>query len=258
MVANTVQQTVGISQYQASETHSGFVPHQRSPLKTPVIFSHGATGTGLSAALITICEDVTKQTGSLCIGGDMGGPSTYANSLAMTAVGNMKTWISGTSLLPAKTGKVILMGGSMGVQVNCAYALANPTHVAALICIIGLPSIQYAIDNDINNARSNVYTAYGGNGASSTGWDAEKATKDIGVYAESLAATNIPMLWVYSSSTPDTGLKDPFYDNAMVAALAARMPNMTTASQGQAGHTFGGIDATLTDQICAFVVANQQ
>lgn len=212
-----------------------------------VLYAHqnGANANTVRASNQPYFEVIPNQLGVPLVACDDGGPSTWGNDASQTSRTNLFNWATDLSnnRLGVLTDKVVLMGGSMGCQVNAIWAKNNLAKVSAIVNVIGIPNVEAARAENRNGvAQGLVETAYVDN----AGWQAARATHNPLEFASQLAG--IPILDFYSEN-------DPFSTPAEHAALAAAVgPSMTTVSMGAVGHTFFGLDVErLRDFIRSYI-----
>lgn len=87
--------------------------------------------------------------------------NSWGNTNAQTRVGQAITWLQSASGGGAKTGKVVMLGISMGHTVAFNYAKNNPANVAALVGIIPVCDLDDIRDNNRGSYRGSISTAWG-------------------------------------------------------------------------------------------------
>lgn len=150
------------------------------------------------------------------------GLDNFANDTGLAAVSGCVTYMqSAASPVRAKSGKVLLVGVSMGFQLAAAWARANPTLVAGIAGILPAVDINDIYTRNWNNAVAIINAAYGGSYVQGT----HGPTRDPLVFASQL---NVPIkLW----NADD----DPGVTPARVAAFVAAAPQATSQSLGNIG-----------------------
>lgn len=184
------------------------------------------TITRLSAAgYVTACGDISQVT-------DQG---TYGNSTAQTRVGQLKTFIQGsTSPFPAAAGPVAVLGASGGVAAGLNFARANPTLVSCVYGVAPLCALQDVYDNRADvDLKADMDAAYGGSVAASY------ATHDPSATGNQAALSSIPIRLAYSTD-------DPYVPVSIVEAyrdlVNAAGGSCTLTSMGAVGHSASGMD----------------
>jgi pimeloyl-ACP methyl ester carboxylesterase len=177
---------------------------------------------------------------------------TFGNDTAVTRVGQLKTFIQGsTAPMKAASGKVHLIGGSGGATDAINYARANPTLVASMYLIAPLVDVEDFYSNWLNGGANG---ATGSSGVTTAEINkAYNAGVDDGGTAylaampshnpirsgNQAALSTIPMKLPYSDN-------DPFIPVSKVTAYAdlvnAAGGNAVAYSQGAVGHSGTGVD----------------
>lgn len=139
-------------------------PIRTAVTKPPVIYVHGAEGDvggGLTWMKIKSRAPLIHalaNDGRMLLSADLGGVATWGNDIAMsrlTAAYNVTQ-----SLTDDMSGKVVLVGQSMGGLNAMLWARANPTLVHSVVSVIPVVNLT-----DIHNNRglgASIDSAYGG------------------------------------------------------------------------------------------------
>lgn len=152
-----------------------------------VIYCHGALSTETqvlgttfpnTAAIVAAIANI-YPTLACRFSGD-----AWANDAAIAKVALAKTYLQGT--VGAKSGKVFLLGGSMGGQLAMAYARANPTLVQALELLLPVCDPQDIVTNNRGSLASSVNAAYSG-GYSDATYAATHSPKTFGASLAGIA-----------------------------------------------------------------------
>lgn len=159
-----------------------------------VVFCHGALESALSipnpnlAGQYPLLNALSSQ---FCVGiGDFSG-NAWGNSTAQSNVSSMITWMQS---MGAKTGKVALVGVSMGTTTALNYAKANPSKVACVVSILPAVNVNDFAANNRDGLASTVNAAYGGTYNDST----MGATYNPYVYASTFPS--VPVALYYSTA----------------------------------------------------------
>lgn len=133
------------------------------PVRYGVMYTHGA-GAGADIAQNYANQTVTVNTvtraGVYGVSGDYGGPQTWGNAKAMSAMTDAYNWLQNQPKV--RKGKVSIVGGSMGGLNALVWAAANLDKVACIsmeIPVIDLAGIWSA---NISGFRPLINEAYGG------------------------------------------------------------------------------------------------
>lgn len=156
--------TRGSGEYRASEVHVGFRERRYKPSSVSrrgMIACHGATAGGdvfLDAAFRDPLAYYADQIGPV-IAADLGGASAWGNDTSIAAMSDAKTYLQGT--LGAKSGTVMIWGGSMGALTALNWARANASSVAAVALAIPILDLDDVYQNNKGSYRAAIGTAYG-------------------------------------------------------------------------------------------------
>lgn len=235
-----------VGEYQAGEGAVTCRPHDQST-RRGVIFCHGAGGSALNALFLTDVPAQAKlvralaDSGHTVLAGDFGGSQTWGNDTSLARVGQAVTHL--TALSGVLSGKVHLVGISMGGLVALNYAKANPTLVASVTAIIPTVDIPAAYDADISGAAALIDTAYGG-----TYVDDDQKADHNPVHWGPLESSFVPTKVWHASD-------DPWCPLASYQAFAAT-PNATLTDVGALGHSDAAIAASPINEIEDFLQEN--
>ncbi|HHA2804366.1 TPA: hypothetical protein ACOFB9_000721 [Stenotrophomonas maltophilia] len=236
--------TIGSGRVHAGETDAVISPDEYCGGSYACILVHGVEAAGGAIDWMTaspyrwpIVRTVVDQCGLYTISADMGGSSTWGNSILLSRMDEAFAYTQTFSQV--KKGKVILVGQSMGGLAMLNWARANKSKVAAVVGVIPVTNMNSAIANGLS---TQVAAAYGGSYTDA----AYGAQYNPRVYAATLAG--IPgQLWVGATdliaNTTDAG----------AVATAAGTIQMITIPGAHAETTLSGIDL---DVMAAFVRAN--
>jgi pimeloyl-ACP methyl ester carboxylesterase len=169
---------------------------------------------------------------------------TWANDTGIAAIAGCRTAIqAASSPVQAASGKVFLIGVSMGFTVACAWARANIGQVAGIAGILPLVNMTNIYDRDYEGAKAVIDAAYGGTYSSTT----DGPTHDPIQFAQEL---NVPIKLWYASN-------DPGVLPATVTSFVAAAPNCTKVSLGAIGHdTEASYPIALNNGLIEFISAN--
>ena len=152
---------------------------------------------------------------------DQGGDN-WGNDAGIAGVDGCVNFLSSASNPnPAASGKVLLVGVSMGFQVACAWARTHLSQVAAIAGILPSTSVADLYANDAAT-KTVVDTAFG----SAAAWTAAAPTRDPVQFASSL---NVPIKLFYSSG-------DQAATPARVLSFANAAPNAEAVVIGNITH----------------------
>jgi pimeloyl-ACP methyl ester carboxylesterase len=84
----------------------------------------------------------------------------WGNSTSVGNVGTTKTWMQ--SAMGAQSGKVGLVGVSMGALTALNYAKANPSSVACVVCVLPAIDLNDFATNNTGGYGASANAAYGG------------------------------------------------------------------------------------------------
>lgn len=190
----------------------------------------GSAADGLKAVLAALAERWPLG----CA--DLGGAFTWGNATARTAVGTEKTAIQSAG---AASGKVALVGGSMGAATALNFARANPTLVASVSLILPAVDLNDIHDNNRGGYAASINAAVGGD---------PSAVANSSPAGADWTGVSIPMKAWYAS------------DDAIV--IASTVTTFMTARSGTAvnvgalGHTDAAIAAVPPSDVVDFIAAN--
>lgn len=215
----------------------------RAGTKRGVVLCHGATATesrfidGAAPQQQRIVQAIAEK-GYPCIAHRQVGDS-WANDAAIAKVALAKTYLQGT--LGAKSGKIFVVGGSMGGALAMAYAAANPTLVAGLILLEPVSDLQDIVTNNRSGLAASCNAAYAGGYSNAT----YGATHNPTSFAASLAG--IPVQTFYA--TDDTTVIPATVTTVMTAIGGVDLHTLTGGHADAALATIAS--STVTDFIDA-------
>lgn len=217
-----------VSRYAASEADCLITPRVPWAGTRGVIYCHGANRTATDGTMSGYA-DIPRAVGAdfPVSYADLGGLYTFGNATSQARLGDAKTYIQAAG---AMSGKVILMGGSMGAALACNYARANPTLVQALALFIPSVDMEDIRANNRASLQANIETAYTNN----AGWQAVRSTHNPVEYAHVFRHLGIPLKVWYSTSDPTC---IPARTSAFIDAAQCE-----SHSLGPVGHDVTGID----------------
>lgn len=177
---------------------------------------------------------------------------TFGNDTAQTRVGQLKTFIQGTTApMKAASGKVHLIGGSGGATDAINYARANPTLVASMYLIAPLVDVEDFYSNWLNGGangatgssgvtQAEINKAYNaGVDDGGTAYLAAMPSHNPIRSGNQAALSGIPMKLAYSTD-------DPFIQVSKVTDYATAVNSAggsaTLVNQGAVGHSGTGVD----------------
>lgn len=248
----STRSSYGSGAYVAGEGHVAIVPRgQASTTKRAVIFLHGWQGDATYAlsledwsaqvALIRTILDAGYWVFSI----DAGGPGAWANNTALTNIGLAKTWIQSNFAVPS--GKVHVLGISMGGLTALAWANQNPTLAASCLSIIPVLDIEYVRANNVNSAAASIDSAYGGTYVDST----QKAVHNPSYFVTQAGAgiLSVPtQLWYVTNDT--------YTPNSTYTSFASSYPTADINSLGALGHGNAAVNAIPNASVLNFLQAN--
>ena len=174
---------------------------------------------------------------------DLGSGDDWANATQITRIGQARTYLQGT--WGAKTGKIGLLGGSMGGAAALAYARANPTLVACVAGVIPLLDIADIRDNNRSGYAANINAAYGGTYSDTTHGPSHSPVKFAGALPDQTA---LPIrLWTSSD--------DPIIMPATVTAFLNARPSTVRTDIGPVGHDLASWGHALNAGLADFLRA---
>lgn len=168
---------------------------------------------------------------------DAGGSNNWGNPTATLRIADAVTHLQGTR--GAKSGKVLLIGASMGFLTAMNYTKANPTKVAAILGLVPCVDINDMVTNNRAGTAAAINTAYGGTYVEAT----NGPTSNPSNYKASITTP----IRLYNAS--DDAICVP----STITSFVAGVPSATAVSVGALGHTQAAIDAAPRDQILAFL-----
>lgn len=217
-----------------------------SVLLPGVLHAHGAGGysynavdpTGLQSSLYGSVVD----TGRVLFAGDYGGTENWGRADAMS---RMTTAYNYLQTQPnVRSGRVVLMGGSMGALCCLNWASANPSKVACIIGVIPVTNLNDIVVNNRGGYAASVNTAYGGWSESTYGSTYNPKTMALaGKY------NDIPILLFYGTS-------DTLCVPSEVLAFKAAAGGNTTLVPLTGGHDYGTWSLVDRQQVTDFISAH--
>lgn len=214
-----------------------------------IVAFHGSGGTAAwvrnddssGALLRLLAQD------RILVTSDAGGVNTWGNDAAIVAGTALRT--RGLTL-GAKSGKVILVGISMGALNAFCWAAANPMLVSAIVAVIPICDVNDVHANNLWGLAATINAAYGGSYIDA----AQKATHNPTYFATVAGGSmlaNLPVRIYYSSG--DT-IARPTPALALASAIGA---SASTVLLGSMDHSDAAVAAVDEDDLLAFVEAHQ-
>lgn len=171
---------------------------------------------------------------------------TFGNDTAVTRVGQLRTYVQGTSSpVQAASGKVHIHGTSGGCTAAINYARANPANVGALYLVAPFTDVLTFYNDATRVAAAGITQAElnkaynGGVDDGGTAFLAAMPTHDPSASGNQAALAGIPIRLIYSDDDP---VIPPSTVAAYAALLSAAGVSVTTASEGAVGHGSTGVD----------------
>lgn len=234
------QSTRGDGQYLASQVHRAYAGRLYKPAtRKGVILCAGLSGTADSwySTSLNALDTPNALVGAGFPTASPAVNATWGNSTMRTRITDLRTFMQSTTPRGWQfgSGKVHLLGSSMGSACVLNWAKNNPTLVQSIAITIGPPDMQAIHAADRGGLAASIAAAYGGSAPT----DADNPAD----YAADL--TGIPIKVWYSSN--DT-LILPAETEAFIAASGAESRNM-----GALGHA---VDGTEVPEIASFFSAN--
>lgn len=234
----TAWSTYGLGRAIAAENDVILLPKIPRAGATGVLYCHGAGGLAsqaLATEFAAVLGDLANA-GHPVLACDLGGLATWGNDTVLARITTAKAYLHAT--LGAPSGKIMLVGASMGGLSCLVWAKNNPTLTAGVIGIVPVSDVTDIHTNNRSGLAAAIDSAYAG------GWSEATygAARNPVTFAASLSA--VPLL-LFSGTTDDIVLP------ATVAALAAGSGATNIPVTG--GH--GGWTAPL-DPIRAFAAAH--
>lgn len=210
-----------------------------------VLNIHGAGGNSVNCQdtigrqNLLLREVVTQ--GRVLVNGDWGGPETWGNDLAMARISMGYNTLQ--SLYGVKSGKVALLGGSMGGLNALVWAAANPTLVSCIVTVIPVIDLNDVVTGNRGGYGSTASAAYSG------GWSQAVygATHNPLTMASAGRYAQIPILAFYG--TADL-LCLPSKLLEFAAAVGSSVTLVPIAGLGHSYDTWSAMDH---DQVAAFL-----
>lgn len=216
----------------------------RDGTKRGVIVCHGATAVetrfidGVAPQQQRIVQAIAEA-GYPCLAHRQVGDA-WGNDAAIAKVALAKTFLQGT--LGAKSGKIFLLGGSMGALLAMAYARANPTLVQGLILFLPVSDLQDIVTNNRGALAASANAAYSGGYSNAT----YGATHNPTTFAATLSG--IPVQTFYA--TDDTTVIPSTVTGVMTAIGGVDLHTVT------GGHADAAMSGVASSTIVSFLNAN--
>lgn len=208
----------------------------RDGTRRGIVFCHGAGVTELyaidqsspnmAALLRAIVDAGYPVLASLCAGNNWG------NDGGIAKVSAARTYLQGT--LGAKSGKVILIGNSMGGCLSYAWARANLTSVACIVGILPVSDLNDIVTNNRGGLGAEASGAYSGGYSEAT----YGATHNPVNFAAQLSGLPI-QAW----SASDDTIVVPSTVTAFAAGVGSSVETHNTLTGGHSDSTYGQISA---------------
>jgi predicted esterase len=228
----------GVGQYVASEAHRVVWARTTKVGAQAAIFCPGShDGADSTYSVARVNMEALAQAGFIVGLLDMAqSPSqgTFGNATAQARIGQMRTFLQGTSSpLRAAAGKVHLVGGSGGVAAALNFARANPSLVASIAGIVPLTDLQDFYENrtDGQVTQAEVRAAY-------SGGVPDYATYSPAATGNQAALIGVPIKLWYSTN-------DPYIPVSTVVAYQGKVQGAggtcVISSLGAVGHSDSGL-----------------
>lgn len=234
----------GVGTVQTGEAHTVFRPknHFAPQSKVGVMYCHGAGGTAQEALTYGGIAHILSTLGNdrVVFAGDLGG-LTWGNDTAMARIATAKTYLQGSSG-GAKTGKMALVGLSMGGCNALVWAAANPALVSCIVAVIPVINLTDMHSNNRGGTASIINDAYAGGWSQGTYGAAHNPL----TLAQAGKFTGIPILLFYGTTDP---LCVPEQAIAFGAAVGADVTLVPIA----AGHDFQALGPGYAQQAVDFI-----
>jgi hypothetical protein len=132
--------------------------------KPPIIVLHGATQTPAQFVDLGTYPNLTQLAFALAAAGypliaPLMGGNTWGNDAALGFITEARAYAIAQG---AKTGRSVVLGGSMGGGAAYAWARANPTLVACLVQLEPVSDLNDFVVNNRGGLAASVNAAYGG------------------------------------------------------------------------------------------------
>lgn len=211
-----------------------------------VIYCHGAgqgSSSATNSALVGQYPLFNALRERFCVASGDFGATAWGNPAALGNVDSMKTWMQST--MGVKTGKVALVGISMGTLTALNYAKANPSKVACVVSVLPAVNLNDFYSNNRGGYAASVTAAYGGSYNDTT----QGPTSNPYNYAASFPGT-IPVQ-LYYSTADSIALPSYVTSFASAAASASAISVSTTLDHSEAAIAQASINS-----ITAFIAAH--
>lgn len=194
----------------------------------------GNAHAGTQALLQTVAD-----AGFLVAAQDQGGLTTWGNTTAQARMTATRTWVQASAPYLASSGRIAIIGISMGAVLMMNWAKANPTLVSCMVGI--LPATDLTAYYVAGGAgRANIEAAWG-----VTYPDPLPAGADPTIGASSSVLVDIPYAAYYASN-------DDIATPAIVTSMAAAIGG-TATNVGALGHTEAAIGAVDAEEVAEFI-----
>lgn len=223
---NHLELSVGRGIYAASENHAliNYRGAKRDGSRYGVIYCHSHNndiGEALVPGYVEPLLSRLAELGVLVVAATLGGASAWGNSTAKARVADAATFLAAQG---AKSGKVGLVGFSMGGPTACNYMRQDTSKVAGALLIDPAVNMNRLHDSDISGGQAEIEAAYGGAAA----WTAAKAASDPQTNAAAHAGPPMHCYW----DTGDTIITDADVTNFVAGVGATATKTNKTSGFG--------------------------
>ncbi len=206
---------LGVSNVHSGEADMRILPKYPGAAGSQVgiLFCHSAGSTAIEPTTPNWAAFILPlaTAGHPILATDLGGTTTWGNDTVVSRITEAKAYLH--SAMGAKTGKIVLVGMSMGGLAAMVWAAQNPTLVAAFVGVAAVCDVTDIVTNNRAGTAASVNSAYSGGWSQATYGAVHNPTTLAA--AGSLAA--IPALIF-------TGTEDPLVIPATVDTLVSHMP----------------------------------
>lgn len=232
-LSNSVYRSHGFGIYRANERHilRSNRLHSRNGQRVGVLVLHGSGGTASLVDAHPAAIEMARR-GYLVLGIDAGGLTTWGNDTCLAAIGDGKTYLQNT--LGAKTGKIALIGNSMGSAAALSWLRANAASVYCAALSLPIPNVEAVRAGNRGGLQAEIETAYVNN----AGWQAARATRNPVDFVNDLVAANVPIRLDYSLND---GIGLPAETTSFASSLGALA---TLDNYGSVGHTYDALSGS--------------
>ena len=212
-----------------------------------IIYCHGASSVALDSVDSTIgylplVDKLSNQAEYLVHFADIDGTG-WGRDATMTAITAAYNWLVDSTKGAAKTGKVALIGASMGALNAVNWAYRNPTLVSCIALIIPAIDLQDIYVNDRGpGLQATISSVWGG--------APPYSTRSPLLLASSLAG--IPT-HVWAASGGSDPVTPSFATNTTFCTSVGG--DSKVHDMGAVGHTVGAVS---TDEVLSFIAANHR